>query len=247
MSTEITEEVELLAPWQERAGADMELRTRHEQIAAQLRAAVLQGDELLINGLLSELLRLTGASPGQQLALQLQTLTQLFRMMQSIALTDDLTGLYNRRGFLRLGTRVLEVASRELQPACLVYLDLDNLKHVNDTEGHAAGDLLIRQTADFLRSLFPRAGVHDVLARLGGDEFVGLAVGCQISEAALRAVNSEASLGDASGLPLSVGIVHFDPHHPLGITELLARAEHVMYTEKRERRSTRDLVASRAQ
>lgn len=228
-NTRHREELELLP---RQARHDTELHVRHEQIAAQLRAAVLQGDERLINGLLAQLLRL----PGAGIALQLQTLTQLVRMMHTLALTDDLTGLYNRRGFVRLGTRLLDVAAQQLQPACLVYMDLDHLKHVNDTEGHAAGDLLIRQTANYLRSLFPASGVHDVLARLGGDEFAGLAVGCRISGAALRALNSAAGLGESSGLPLSVGIAHFDPHHPLELTELLARAEQLMYNTKRLRR-----------
>lgn len=231
MYTAMRDEAELLP----RAGETLERPARHEQIPAQLRAAVMQGDELLIKALLSQLLRLSGASP-EAVALQLQTLTQLMRMMRTIALTDDLTGLYNRRGFLQLGTRLLDAAARESQPACLVYLDLDNLKRVNDTEGHVAGDLLILKTASFLRSLFPGPGMYGVLARLGGDEFVGLALVRRISAAALAALNSEAGLGGASGLPLSAGVAHFDPHHPLPMTELLAKAEHVMYSQKRRRR-----------
>jgi diguanylate cyclase (GGDEF)-like protein len=245
MNTAIRDSAECL-PW---ASDDGELRARTARIAGQLRAAAVQGDELRITRLLSELLRLDGPSPEQKIRLQLQTLTQLVDSLNSIALTDDLTGLYNRRGFLRLGAGLLDTARRELRPACLVYLDLDNLKRVNDTAGHAAGDVLIRQTANLLRSLFPTSGIYDVLGRLGGDEFAGLKLGdnCpSMKQVLASARKSRVGSSRTPSLSLSAGVAYFDPQHPVTITELFARAEEAMYEHKRVHRIASSELSPRA-
>jgi two-component system, cell cycle response regulator len=163
-------------------------------------------------------------------------LTHLIDSLRSVAMTDDLTGVYNRRGFLDAGTRLLNVARRDLQPAYLVYFDLDNLKEVNDTAGHAAGDRLIRETANFLRELFPSYGVYEVLGRLGGDEFAALTTDTNCpsrSEILLRARLRQARAADLPRLSLSVGFAYLNPLLPIGINELLRNAERIMYEHKR--------------
>src|SRR5258708_31676270 len=80
--------------------------------------------------------------------------------------------LYSRRGFVGCGPRRLEAACRDRHRALLFYFDVDNLKSINDTAGHAAGDAVLVQTAQVLRGVFRN---RDVVGRLGGDEFAVLA------------------------------------------------------------------------
>src|SRR5438045_8903128 len=126
-------------------------------------------------------------------------------------------------GFLETGTRFLDVARRDLRSVYLVYVDLSSLKQVNDTAGHAAGDVLIRETANFLRELFPGYGVHEVLGRLGGDEFAALTTDRKCpsrSEILLRARMRQGLVSDRHPLSLSVGLAYFNPLLPIGIKEL---------------------------
>jgi len=210
------------------------LRARSLELARQLRTAAIRGDKLRITSLLSELVRVKGAMPGRKIAVQ--ALTDVIDSLRSVAITDELTGVYNRRGFLDIGTRFLDVARRDLQCAYLVYLDLNDLKHVNDTAGHSAGDVLIRETGRFLRELFPSHGIYEVLGRLGGDEFAALTSDAKCpprSEILLRARMPQACAGDRPPLSLSVGLAYFNPLLPIGIRELLENAEHAMYEHKR--------------
>src|SRR5439155_4743505 len=88
-----------------------------------------------------------------------------------LALVDDLTGLYNRRGFLTLATRDLRLARRGNETLLVAFADLDDLKAVNDTAGHAVGDRALRDTAVLLRRAFRDS---DLVARIGGDEYAVL-------------------------------------------------------------------------
>lgn len=203
------------------------------QFANQLSTAAMRGDKLRVTRLLLELVRVRGIKPRR---LALLALTEVFDSLRSVAMTDELTGLHNRRGFLEVGTRFLEVARRDLQCAYLVYFDLNELKRVNDTSGHAAGDALIRHAGAFLRELFPSYGVYEVIGRLGGDEFAALTADMKCPsrrEILLRARTSHARGPDAPPLSLSVGLSYFNPLLPMGIDELLRSAEQAMYEHKR--------------
>jgi len=106
---------------------------------------------------------------------------QLHRKLSYYASHDSLTGLINRREFEeRLSTALGSVRRQELTSYALLYMDLDQFKVVNDTCGHTAGDLLLRQLGDLLQS---RVRGSDVLARLGGDEFAVLLSDCAMTEA----------------------------------------------------------------
>lgn len=212
------------------------VRARTGELANQLRSAALEGDEVRVKRLLSELLRFKGIPRGRRIALQLPALLNLVRSLRSVAMSDDLTGLNNRRGFMQIGTRFLDVACRDQRAAHLVYFDLDNLKQVNDTAGHSSGDILIRQTGNLLRDLFPNYGVYEVLGRLGGDEFAALTTSADYalrSAAVLRARRPPAGRVGFPALSLSVGVAHFDPRRPVSIDELLKIAEQAMYEHKR--------------
>jgi diguanylate cyclase (GGDEF)-like protein len=160
--------------------------------------------------------------------------------VRQLSLTDDLTGLHNRRGFLLLAEQEWKVARRAGVSCALVYADLDRLKETNDTYGQEAGDCLIRDAGRVLRATFRDA---DVVARLGGDEFVVFALACPPDAAAVRArlltrceeLNRQA--GRRAPLAMSIGVVPCDPGAALN--QLLARGDEAMYREKRARKAVR--------
>ena len=94
--------------------------------------------------------------------------TQRIEEMSRLASTDQLTGVYNRRGFALEFQRVLSAATRYGETGVLIYIDLDGFKPINDTYGHAAGDQMLIEVA---RVLDDHIRPHDMVARLGGDEF----------------------------------------------------------------------------
>ncbi len=93
--------------------------------------------------------------------------------LRSLSLVDELTGLYNRRGFLTIAEQTLQRARDRGAPVLVFYMDMDDFKRINDTHGHAIGDQALRAVADVLRATFRES---DVIGRLGGDEFVAFAV-----------------------------------------------------------------------
>jgi diguanylate cyclase (GGDEF)-like protein len=93
--------------------------------------------------------------------------------MEKLSWGDDLTGLYNRRGFKILANQTINMARRMKLNATLVFMDPDELKWINDLLGHAAGDQALIDTAQILKNVFRSS---DIIARVGGDEFVALAI-----------------------------------------------------------------------
>jgi diguanylate cyclase (GGDEF)-like protein/PAS domain S-box-containing protein len=159
--------------------------------------------------------------------------------LRSLSLVDDLTGLYNRRGFLAFGQQQLRVADRTGRELTVVYADLDDLKGINDRYGHAEGDRAIVAAANTLRSTFRRS---DVIGRLGGDEFAALALETGPSSLArleLRLADRLAAVNRSGRHPwhleMSVGRARYDPMHPCTMEELIARADEAMYRRKRDR------------
>jgi len=235
----LTDGERLRAQRQVRRADEDELRARTAELTDQLRAAAICGDRMRVQRLLARLLRLPDVPRRRRLALQVPALVGLFDSLHELAMSDDLTGLYNRRGFMRIGTRFLEVAARDGRAAYLVYVDLDYLKQVNDSDGHASGDLLIRQTGSLLRELFPNYGVYEVIGRLGGDEFAALTTRADHatrSSVVMRACRASDS-ASATPLTLSAGIAQFDPQRPVELGELLEVAERAMYEQKRATRN----------
>src|SRR5580700_9654896 len=96
-----------------RSGLHGALRARNAELTGLLRVAALEGDEVRITRLLSELLRFRGLTKGQRVSLQLKALLSPVHSLRCAALTDELTGLYNRRGFMQTAARVLDVAARD--------------------------------------------------------------------------------------------------------------------------------------
>lgn len=155
-----------------------------------------------------------------------------------LSLTDELTGLLNRRGFHVLAEQALKTARRVKNELALIYVDLDGLKHVNDEFGHQAGDTMIVETAQLLKVSFRES---DLIARLGGDEFAVLAVSGDTPESMLeRLQRSLGQFNKGSSLPyvlsFSVGTVRCLPSDEKPLLELLADADARMYLQKQERK-----------
>jgi diguanylate cyclase (GGDEF)-like protein len=160
----------------------------------------------------------------------------LDRELRYLALTDDLTCLFNRRGFFAAATQQLKLAQRNGQSLLLLFCDVDNLKKINDTCGHHEGDLALIRTADALEQSF-RAS--DILSRLGGDEFVVLAseTSNQTQEIILRRLEKNLKKSSATepryALSLCVGVARFDPKRAISLGELMVQADKAMYEKKR--------------
>jgi diguanylate cyclase (GGDEF)-like protein len=164
-----------------------------------------------------------------------KTVARLERAQQALAVmavTDELTGLKNRRGLLLAGEPLLELSRRDGSPVTLLYFDVDGLKQVNDSRGHAAGDQLIATTGRILQSVFRAA---DVVARLGGDEFAVLLAGTAPGgdDAVRQRLRQDLA---AAGISASVGLTSADPDRPdQTLEQLLDDADQAMYRMKRAR------------
>ena len=204
-------------------------RARNSELAGQLRSAAVDGDDARITRLLAELLRCKGLSRGQRIALQQKALLSLVQSLRSAALNDDLTGLQNRRGFNQSGTRLLDLAVRDEQPAHLMCFGIDNLERLYDTLGAPAAQIVVRQTANLLRDLFPSYGVYEVLGRIGRDEFAAVTTSVEYPSREAVIARVRASQPQRTpALTLSVGIARFEPLAPVSMEELLEEARRDM-------------------
>jgi diguanylate cyclase (GGDEF)-like protein len=162
--------------------------------------------------------------------------------LRSLSLTDILTGLNNRRGFMILATGLLKFARRAAYSVCLLYIDLDSLKYINDTFGHIAGDTAITHFARILTETFRDS---DVIGRLGGDEFVVLLIDATESDlvsmqtrlqSSVDAHNLQSERGYA--LSFSLGVIRVDSDSTITMEELLSEADAAMYQHKKNRKRT---------
>lgn len=147
------------------------------------------------------------------------------------AASDGLTTLYNRRGWEQLIAHEEERCRRYGNPACVISIDLDDLKFINDTQGHAAGDRLLQGAAQAMRMA---ARSHDVVARLGGDEFAILAVECDLLAADALIDRLRQQL-QQNGIAASIGHAARHPQH--GLHAACEQADANMYAEKKRRKS----------
>jgi diguanylate cyclase (GGDEF)-like protein len=168
----------------------------------------------------------------------------------SLALSDELTGVYNRRGFLALAERQLKLGRRSGRAILVFFADVDGLKQINDKFGHKEGDLALVRAAQVLEKTFRDS---DVIARFGGDEFAVLALEVSgHSESTIRA-RLDRNLKELNArdsrytLSISLGAARFDPtspRSPASIEQLMIRADEAMYEEKRLR--AKPFVVTRA-
>ena len=166
---------------------------------------------------------------------------RLSTALRSLSLIDDLTGLYNRRGFADLGEQHLKLARRTGRAVILFYMDVDRLKTINDTLGHHVGDRALNKLADILRDTFRQS---DIIARMGGDEFAVMALEASQQNQMELLQRLRERIGEMNerrresySLSVSVGTARFDGEGRMRLDDLLAAADRVMYEEKRAKRA----------
>lgn len=225
-----------------------DLNQDEDAFRSAILAPLVLGEEVL--GMLS----LSSAQPQAFTASDLEMLTSfaattttalnnamLHAELQKIAITDSLTGLYNRRGLLALGRHEIERFHRYGSPVSVIMLDIDNFKVVNDTYGHAAGDQVLCRLAERCRRLIR---VVDILGRYGGEEFAAILPGTDLFQAAEIAERLRAAVADEPfstdpgpvSITVSIGVSRTGPGS-VGLDEVIERADAALYRAKQAGRN----------
>jgi len=164
--------------------------------------------------------------------------------MREAAMVDPLTGLYNRRALYAIGEHELKRATRNHTGLSLMYVDLDDLKQINDSHGHGAGDEAICRAAGVLNRV---SRSSDITSRVGGDEFCVVAGGIdpQVLVARVHEEVERERTATPTEYPfsLTLGVARFDPAHPVSIQELMSEADSSMYFQKRAQARTLEVGA----
>jgi GGDEF domain-containing protein len=212
-----------------------ESRARSRELAAQLRAAALEGDEVGIMHLLADLLRLKWLTKGQRVALQMQALHDLVAALRSAAMNDEATGLCNQRAFVQSAARALDLAVRDSRPHYLVYFRLGRMQVVADNACPATRLVLVRQMGNFLRDLYPDHGVYEIVGRLGASEFAALTPNTAHTsrESILLRLRRPSGAGELPSVRLELGCAQFNPVRPVCIEELLDAARQATHAPAR--------------
>ncbi len=172
---------------------------------------------------------------------------ELEQQIMSAAITDELTELYNRRGFFTLAKQQFKLAGRYKKRISLFYLDLDGLKAINDKLGHKAGDQALQDLAHILKKTFRES---DIIARVGGDEFVVLLTEPSVPDVE-RSILSHIrkniehhnkQAGRQYELIISIGTAHYDPLSPCSIENLMRHADEQMYEHKKRHKQNKSFL-----
>ncbi|MFA5161782.1 MAG: diguanylate cyclase [Elusimicrobiales bacterium] len=158
-----------------------------------------------------------------------------------LSITDDLTGLNNRRGFLEVARSQFNTAKRYGKPLTLLFCDIDGFKRINDVLGHDAGDKAIKDVAHVLTQTLRTS---DVAARIGGDEFVVLlpqsgAAAARGARARVQSALKEINLRRKFPINMSIGICEMNVDSMRAVDDMLALADADMYRQKKQRRPQR--------
>ena len=167
-------------------------------------------------------------------------LVKVQEKQRMMSITDELTGLYNRRGFFTLAEQRLKLAKRQRRGIFMLYADVDGLKTINDTLGHQEGDMALADTANLLKATYRES---DIIARIGGDEFVVIPAGSSGDDIEIITARLQKNLDHHNAtenrkytLSISIGIAYYDTENPCSIDELLATGDRLMYEQKKMKR-----------
>jgi GGDEF domain-containing protein len=202
------------------------------ELGRQILEAVLSDNDPQLEGALRELVRARGLSSRQRASLQLRELRRLLQALQRANLSDEHSGLCNRRGFLQAGTRLLDLAARDRQAIELVCFELSGLEEIRGKGGAHLEHAIVCELGNLMRDLFPNYGVYEVLGRLARAEFAALTP-CLDYSARRPHLFSDAGwqmlhLRDCPAVLLNIGFAQFDPARPVGLNELVQSARHSM-------------------
>ena len=161
--------------------------------------------------------------------------------ISTLSITDDLTGLYNRRGFITLAEQHLRIAERtKKMELLLLFADLDKMKSINDNLGHRKGDKALIEVASILKEVFRES---DIIARVGGDEFAVLGIGATMNDWVGIEIRLQHQIDLHNAIEnrdykisLSVGVAYSDLENNYSIDALMSRADTLMYEQKRSNR-----------
>ena len=165
-----------------------------------------------------------------------KALVEQARKLEQLALFDELTGLFNRRGFLLQAGQQLKTAERLNKVALLIFTDMDGLKGINDRFGHHEGDAALKKVAAILKESFRGS---DIIGRLGGDEFAVFALSADpegediiVSRLKQNIARMNAGVERQYSLSVSFGVARYDVSSPCTLDELIDRADALMYARK---------------
>jgi len=212
-------------------------KARAGQRIENLEALCERADGILFDGVLTlaPIKDASGTVTGISVTARDLSEAKRAEAMEQLAVTDELTGLSNRRGFLLAAERLADQATKTAKTFTVMFVDLNGLKEINDNLGHQEGDEAICDAATILRSTFRE---NDVIGRLGGDEFcILLTDDKQETESPTTRLEAMTDIHNLqSGRPfkvsMSVGIAVFDPSAPQPIEDLIEQADKQMYEQK---------------
>ena len=197
------------------------------------------GEEVIADVSVSE----TSWEGQEAYLLSIRDITEKARLLEKLrikSITDELTSLYNRRGFLNFFQKKIEYAQRYNKGLVLFFADIDGLKWINDTLSHNHGDIALIETAKILKSTF---SYKDIISRIGGDEFaiISMDSDLEIVENKIQElmINQEALNNTKKydfKLSISVGKSYFNSAKPININELMSKADELMYKNKNKQK-----------
>ena len=161
--------------------------------------------------------------------------------LRHMAITDELTGIFNRRGFFALAKQQLKIAKREKKKVAILYADIDDFKYINDHYGHKEGDNALIETSNLLKESFRES---DIIARIGGDEFVIMITETPETTIEMLTSRLKATIdafnihsGKPYQLSLSIGMSRYDPELPCSFDDFISKADKMMYQQKKKKQS----------
>ncbi len=180
------------------------------------------------------------AVSNKQLKFEIDERKKIEERLKSISITDELTNLYNRRGFFTLLEQQLKVVKRENKRVFILYADIDKFKHINDKLGHETGDAVLIDTAHIFKETFRDS---DIISRMGGDEFVVFPIGNSEADVNIMIARLQNNIDkynncrdNAYKLSISLGTACYDPdNHAQSIETVLAKADKNMYIQKKNK------------
>lgn len=166
-------------------------------------------------------------------------LIQVQKELRALSMVDELTGLFNRRGFMTLGQKRLNHANRSGRGLLVLFADVDGMKWINDNLGHHTGDRALKEFSQVLNRTVRRS---DVAARIGGDEFAVITLDTNEGSAARVVDRIHVAIEACNAMPgreyllsCCLGVARYDPRRPCPIKDLLKKADEKMYAQKQDR------------